>query len=84
MSTRARPPKPASRPPLRPRCLRKRGVQAIPSASPWDWKPECEEVVGPPGRRLEDVLARCSSAASHGARHPNDRPRARQRGDDNV
>jgi hypothetical protein len=55
-----------TKPAPRPRRLRQRDEQAIPRAERpvphpqgWDWAPECEEVVGPPGNRLEDVLARC-------------------------
>jgi hypothetical protein len=60
MSTRG-PRKPMIKPAPRPQ-RRERVAQPIPSrARGWDWKPECEEVVGPPGNRLEDVLARCTA-----------------------
>jgi hypothetical protein len=68
-----------------------RDAQPIPRNAPainveLNWRAEIEEVVGPPGNRLQDVLARCSSPAAHGARRPNDRRRAegRQKGGDNV
>jgi hypothetical protein len=65
------------------RPARRRVAQPIPRNAPainvdLNWRAEVEEVVGPPGNGLQDVLARCSSPAAHSARRPNDRRRTPQ------
>jgi hypothetical protein len=56
---------------LRPARRRsERDAKPTPKGDRFDWAPEREEVVGPPGNTLQDVLARCSSAAAPRRRTP--------------
>lgn len=72
----------------RPARRSERVAQPIPKGDQFDWAPEREEVVGPPGNRLQDVLARCGqSPAAHsasGSRNNRRRAEGRHKGGENV